>query len=218
MPLTSRKGNPNSFTLFKHNSLLGRTYKCTRCALHNEVSIMKNHSKICPYIYCECDKCVGLQNHRDSVNNKRRVSREGVQKLSSPINLPFLTTIDSQPQPQLFKIDRPNNIHIKKQLEKPLCQSKSPVQNQQTAVSNDPTPSTFQFITNQPLPQSSEDKPTFQLCQSSHTTLSIADNPLRVIPSFELPIKDNEQLHALLLFQSMLTAYLITNSKIVSNQ
>lgn len=64
--------------------MLVRIYKCVRCSLHGKEALMKNHSRVCPFIYCECSKCTNLRQYRSSLNRKRRVERE-TEELSSNV-------------------------------------------------------------------------------------------------------------------------------------
>jgi hypothetical protein len=193
-----RKGG--LFSIYGLNHISGKTYKCVRCNLHGKDVLIKNHTRICPYFYCECDKCKELLDIRKLTSRKRRLQPESDQSSDS-------SSSTISPKTPNIVLNAPNPFFLdNKTGQPPLAPSKiPPYQPVQVQINPVIRPkNTFQLLPNYSSPALLTIQPT--LAPINYSNIFVPNNQI-------LDTANNDQFKQMLFFQNLMIANLILNNK-----
>lgn len=171
---------------------------------------MKNHARICPYLFCNCVKCTKLVLYRDSINRKKRMEllfgQNSLAISSKPSRLTTTLLLDENKTQQSPLTLLQVASHQPSKTQNTVVQPNSTFKvNFNDSNSN----SNFNFDS-----VSNSNSVSNSIMLSPELNSSCINNCNILIPDAQiLNFNDNEKLKQMLLFQSLVIASLILNYK-----
>jgi hypothetical protein len=160
--------------------------------LHGKDVLIKNHTRICPYFYCECDKCKELLDIRKLTSRKRRLQPESDQIADS-------SSSTISPKTPNIVLNAPNPFFLdNKTGQPPLAPSKiPPYQPVQVQINPVIRPNnTFQLLPNYSTPTLLTIQPT--LAPINYSNIFVPNNQI-------LDTANNDQFKQMLFFQNLIS-------------